>query len=557
MLSDLRYIETETLRRDHIAPVEILLATEGVENAEYLLTPADSQIRMGAPYYTTLSTEGGKKAALLLDFGSEIVGGVRLFSLESSQRAGTRIRLSFGESAAEAMTPLGEKGTSCDHAIRDMEVTLPWNGMNAFGYTGFRFVYIEVLDKECWLRLSGLQGVCLYRDIPYLGTFHSSDPILDRIYEVCAYTVHLNMQHLIWDGIKRDRAVWIGDMHPEMLTIRTVFGQQKILDDSLRFVAKNYPLPQWPNGMATYGLWYLFILSDWYLHGGSDELITELADYWKPLLSQWLDLIHDEGEALIEEEIKSGFFLDWPTRYHEEARAGIYGLICLTLDACQRLCKSVKDITLSDRCKHKRAVLEKSSFKIGDKKQVTAMLWLSGLIRDKKAIAEALSKQGGHGMSTFQSYYILKATAEAADTQTALDMLREYYGGMLQVGATTFWEDFDLDWLQDGAHLKNLPIDGQYDIHGDNGRFCYVGFRHSLCHGWSGGPSAFLAENVLGIRILEAGCRKLAIQPHLGDLEWASGTYPTPYGIVSVSAKKVDGQIVVEVDAPKEIEIVQ
>ena len=150
MLSDLRYIETETLRRDHIAPVEILLATEGVENAEYLLTPADSQIRMGAPYYTTLSTEGGKEATLLLDFGSEIVGGVRLFSLESSQRAGTRIRLSFGESAAEAMTPLGEKGTSCDHAIRDMEVTLPWNGMNAFGYTGFRFVYIEVLDKECW-----------------------------------------------------------------------------------------------------------------------------------------------------------------------------------------------------------------------------------------------------------------------------------------------------------------------------------------------------------------------------------------------------------------------
>ena len=34
----------------------------------------------------------------------------------------------------------------------------------------------------------------------------------------------LNMQDCLWDGIKRDRLVWIGDMHPETMSILAVFG---------------------------------------------------------------------------------------------------------------------------------------------------------------------------------------------------------------------------------------------------------------------------------------------------------------------------------------------
>jgi alpha-L-rhamnosidase len=41
---------------------------------------------------------------------------------------------------------------------------------------------------------------------------------------VGADTVHLCMQDYLWDGIKRDRLVWIGDMHPEVSTINAVFG---------------------------------------------------------------------------------------------------------------------------------------------------------------------------------------------------------------------------------------------------------------------------------------------------------------------------------------------
>lgn len=33
----------------------------------------------------------------------------------------------------------------------------------------------------------------------------------------------------------------------------------------------------------------------------------------------------------------------------------------------------------------------------------------------------------------------------------------------------------------------------------DGGAWCYVGLRHSFCHGWASGPTAWLSRHVLGI----------------------------------------------------------
>ena len=37
--------------------------------------------------------------------------------------------------------------------------------------------------------------------------------------------------------------------------------------------------------------------------------------------------------------------------------------------------------------------------------------------------------------------------------------------------------------------------------------------------------------------------KQISIEPHLGKLEWAKGTYPTPWGVIEVShEKKADGK---------------
>ncbi|MBR3300132.1 MAG: alpha-L-rhamnosidase, partial [Clostridia bacterium] len=349
----------------------------------------------------------------------------------------------------------------------------------------------------------------------------------------------------------------IGDMYPEILTIRSVFGDQRIVDDSLGMITKEFPSPCYPNNFTTYGMWYLTILWDWYLYTGRKGIIEDSVDYWKPLLKKLLGLIHSEKDPLKESEFNMGFFLDWATYETEDAKSGVCALFITALEAAQKICSETGERELEESCKRKIKILRSAAYKESRKKQITAFRALAQM-DDKAFSADVLTKGKGKGMSTFMSYYILTATAKTAETAAALAMLKEYYGGMIKAGATPFWEDFDLDWLKDNAKITDIPEKSKYDIHGDNGRYCYKGYRHSLCHGWSGGPVAFLAETVLGVKILEPGCKKIAIKPSLGNLKWAKGNYPTPYGRVWISAwKNEDGSTGFDYNAPKEIKVVR
>jgi hypothetical protein len=100
--------------------------------------------------------------------------------------------------------------------------------------------------------------------------------------------------------------------------------------------------------------------------------------------------------------------------------------------------------------------------------------------------------------------------------------------------------------------------EGKKDLHGDFGAHCYVGFRHSLCHGWAAGPTAWLSHNVLGVQPLAAGCAQVRIAPQLGNLKWVEGTYPTPKGPIRVRHdQQADGSIVSKIELPPGIEQVK
>ena len=167
-----------------------------------------------------------------------------------------------------------------------------------------------------------------------------------------------------------------------------------------------------------------------------------------------------------------------------------------------------------------------------------------------------LAKEGVHKMSTFYGYYMLKARAKAGDYKGAIDNMRQYWGGMLDLGATTFWEDFDIDWMKNGARIDEMVPDGKVDVHASSGGYCYKGFRHSFCHGWASGPTSWLTQYVLGINVLEPGCKVIKIEPHLGDLQWVKGTFPTPLGVLKIEHRKMDdGTVKTSFDAPTGIKI--
>jgi alpha-L-rhamnosidase len=189
-------------------------------------------------------------------------------------------------------------------------------------------------------------------------------------------------------------------------------------------------------------------------------------------------------------------------------------------------------------------------------KQGAALLVLAGLRDAKETSREVLQRDGARHVSTFYGYYVLQAMAQAGDYQPAIDLIRTYWGAMLDRGATTFWEDFNMDWLEGSSRIDELVPDGKKDLHGDYGAYCYIGLRHSLCHGWASGPTAWLSQHVLGVTPLEPGCKRVRVLPHLGDLQWAEGSYPTPLGPIRVRHERgADGKVKSQVQAPAGIKI--
>ncbi|MBR4072619.1 MAG: alpha-L-rhamnosidase [Clostridia bacterium] len=536
------------VRRD-VYPVRIVKCFGNIENAEALLDPKPAQITIDEPVLTIMKNDGDEEAAIILDYGVELNGGLRIvaFGVEGTDYA--NVRVTFGESVSEALCSIGEKGATNDHTPRDFFATVPAYSDQTVGETGFRFVCIRLKGEKTALSLKSLNAVFVYNDIEYKGSFCCNDELLNNIYDTAAYTCHLNMQRYIWDGIKRDRLVWVGDMHPEMLTIKTVFGYHNLMTETIRFARETTPLPKFMNSFATYSIWWLRILWDWYYYGGDKEFLLENKEYALGLIRQLSAYVKLDGSDTFDFK-----FLDWPTSISEAGAQGVKGLLASGLMDFAKLANEYGETELAEECMKKLNAMRKRKFQNHGAKQTAAFLALSGL-DDADSSAEMILNGGAKGMSTFMSYYILTAAAKKS-ISGALDMLREYYGGMLKVGATSFWEDFNIEWLNNAAPIDDIVPEGKSDIHGDNGAFCYEGFRHSLCHGWSSGPTAFLAEKVLGIEIAEAGCKKIKISPNLGDLKWAKGTYPTPLGIITVSHKKeADGSISTEYTAPEGIEI--
>lgn len=540
-------MERDTRVREFILPVRIVKTFGDVADAESLLREKPLQITIAERDFALLQNgEDGEEAAILLDFGKELHGALRCLNFRNEGCRYASVHITLGESAAEAMSTVGQRNATNDHAVRDFDWCLPSFSDMTTGESGFRFAYIRLKGKNVRLRLKSVVAVSIYEDLAYKGSFRCDDERLNRIFDTAAYTCHLCTQNYIWDGIKRDRLVWVGDLHPEVMTIRSVFGNIPHVERTMNFIRENTPLPNWMNTYPTYSAWWLIIASDWYQYSGNAAFLEENRSYILELTKQLASHINGDGTDTLPR-----YFLDWPCHDTPAEIPGSRAVLALAMDAGRNLAELLGDEALAETCKEKKAAMLSVPADGCGAKQATAMLCLAGWGEEKQAAQEIL-KDGAKGWSTFMSYYLLKAAARGSMEKT-LEGLRNYYGAMLDLGATTFWEDFDLSWATSGR-IDEIPEDT--DVHGDHGAFCYQGYRHSLCHGWSSGPAAFLLEEVTGIKILAPGCKEVSVQPNLGDLRWVEATYPTPYGVIRVSHKKNEkGEIVTKIDAPEEITI--
>jgi hypothetical protein len=146
-------------------------------------------------------------------------------------------------------------------------------------------------------------------------------------------------------------------------------------------------------------------------------------------------------------------------------------------------------------------------------------------------------------MSNYISPYIssteLLARLAVGDTSGALDLLRREWGHMVNTDpSSTVWEKMSFagdaaTYSPDQLGTGLIPVDAPQA--GPGGA--------SLAHGWAGGPVAALSGYILGIRPTAAGFSSWIVAPQLGDLRFAQGQAPSPYGaVVSRWARRAGGR---------------
>lgn len=448
----------------------------GVSYADNLFVHKELQIGLCEPNISVASKDG----YVVMDFGAEMCGGIRILTFRGES---SRVRIRFGESLAECCSELGgAKNATNDHSLRDFCVELPILSDMTFGDTGFRFVRIDFFDRT---EIKSIVAVNNIYKRPARYCYCGNDELIARIYKAAKRTVDLcASKGYVWDGIKRDRLVWVGDMHPEMLALTSLYGRVPALEKSLDFVKKQTPLPAWMNDFPMYSMWWIIILADYYEKTNAIDFTKKQIDYLKGLIVQISRCVKESGELDY-----PSCFVDWPTYGKTDEIHGVRAINIIAIKKAVILLDAFGEDTALAKELLDRLLKIGISPKFA--KQVAGLKYFATELSDEDK--KLLVSGGAKGMSTFMSYYILKAVA-SFDRQKAIEMMKEYYGAMLDKGATTFWEDFDIEWAKDSCRIDAFPEIGEKDIHGDFGDYCYKGFRHSLCHGWSAGVIQFIKE---------------------------------------------------------------
>jgi Bacterial alpha-L-rhamnosidase 6 hairpin glycosidase domain/Bacterial alpha-L-rhamnosidase C-terminal domain len=128
--------------------------------------------------------------------------------------------------------------------------------------------------------------------------------------------------------------------------------------------------------------------------------------------------------------------------------------------------------------------------------------------------APSLCDPSCHTIEPLNNTWELEARFSSDDTANALDLMRRLWGVQVDPGSGyytgTFWEF---------VGSNGLPTRG-FD---------------SLAHGWAAGPTQALTESVLGPTPLDPGYTTWRVRPHAGDLAWSQGQVPTAHGPLTVA----------------------
>ncbi len=464
------------------------------------------------------TVKGGK----LYDFGKETFGKLVLKNIQPENVTATII---CGESREEALDP--------ENAVIHIDMQAE-NG--AFTSTTVAFRYVFIPDT-----LGSYDFSADYEYLPLTdkGAFRSDDELINKIWDVAAYTLHLNAREGFFDGIKRDRWVWGGDAYQSYFVNYYLMNDNDIVRRTQRILRGADPMTMHINTIADYTFYWIAAIYEYYYYTGDIAFLRSIY----PTMLSTMDFVMGrlDENGLYEKRRGDWVFVDWTTYFDKDSGpiCAEQMLLCHAYD-CMEKCAALLDdvanaekfLTLALDVNKKINTLywdeEKGAFiddyKTGNRNvtrhaNIFALLYdLTSADRKEQIIQCVIKNPEIPAITTpYFEFFELDAMCSIGDYQYMTDMLHSYWGGMLDQGATTFWEEY----FPEKSRVENYAMyDQPYD--------------KSLCHAWGASPIYLLGKYALGVRPTSPAYATYEVRPNLMCFGSFEGKVPALNGTICV-----------------------
>jgi len=470
-----------------------------------------------------------KNNGILYDFGKETFGFVKFHNVKGKGV----LNIYYGESADEALTvdycetldrlPIG------DDIYGDVTVS---------NSKAFRYVYVE---KDNSVSYDSLSMLYEYLPLEYKGSFRCNDSLLNTIWNVSAYTLSLTTREFFIDGIKRDRWMWSGDAYQSYLMNYYLFFDSPSVKRTIYALRGKDPVTSHINTIMDYTFYWFMSIYDYYLYTGDKEFIIQIYPRMKSLMDFCLSRRNANG--MMEGLPGDWVFIDWAD--FKMSKSGEVSfeqlLFCRSLETMALCASLLNDAENVQRYNHLAAELKSKLFTTFWSDKVNAFIHncengvkstqvtpytnifavLFSYLDDFKteAVKEnvLLNALALKITTPYMRFYELEALCALGEQKYVLQEIRNYWGGMINKGATSFWEKYN-------------PQEKYPELLAMYGR----PFGKSLCHAWGASPIYLLGKYFLGVKPISPGYQTYIVEPCLGDLQWMEGDVPTPNGKISV-----------------------
>lgn len=478
---------------------------------------------------------------LFASFSREAMGYLQLNGVEGN---GT-VHVYYGESPAEAQDDrayLVDRVRFTADSIIDLQ-TLTRSRRNGSSYRlacsrAMRYVRI-VCDGGV-----SVGDVIMQQEMKPLrqrGTFTSSDTLLNHIWDVAAYTLHLTDREVMIEGIKRDRWMWSGDAIQSYLMNYYSLMDAAVVRRTIRALRGKDPVRQHINTILDYTLYWFNSIYDYYLYTGDSEFLSRVYPSMLSLMA-WVECRLDD-RGMVEGKPGDWVFVDWsPKPMSKKGELAFEQMVYLRSLQAMSLCAGVvgdkankeKYTGLADKLRSQltpvfwdqsrhlfvhTVVDGRQSSEVTRYANMFAVLYdFADAQQQSDILKNVLLSDSVMPITTpYMQFYELEALCKLGKQRLVMDKILSYWGGMIKQGATTFWETYD----PRETYPERLAMYGHP-------------YGKSQCHAWGASPIYLLGKYYLGVRPTEPGYKAWECKPNLGGLKWMKGDVPTPKGNIHI-----------------------